>query len=782
MTARKRVWNPQLHSVLRILGRINALAPRMKELSDAELQNETPRLKARLEQGETTDQILPEAFAAIREAAGRVLHMFPYDVQVMGGIVLHQGKIAEMKTGEGKTLVATLPLYLNALTGKGCFLVTMNSYLAVRDGNQMAELFNWMGLSLGIGCNEHGGQMSNARKKQIYDCDIVYTTSSALGFDYLLDNLVTSPKERYMRPFNYVIIDEADSVLMDMAMTPLIISGAPRVQSNLYGAADSFVATLTRDEDLKVEDKSVWLTDEGVAKAQRYFRCDNIFDEEHIALMRHINLALHAHFTLELNKDYVVREGKVQLLDSKTARILENNKLENGLHEALEAKEHVALTKENRSMASITYQSLFNMFPKASGMTGTGIHDRDELRQTYGMDVIVIPTNNPVQRIDYPDVVYPNQEAAIKAAVRELLRLHATGQPVLVVCSSINMSDIFSQILLNERIPHNVLNAYNIAKEAEIVSEAGRIGAVTIATAVAGRGTDIKLSKEVKKMGGLAVLGVGRMASRREELQARGRAGRQGDPGFSRFYVSPEDEVAELYGAPWLQKHRDGSKPIHSRRIARAILQAQLVCEQQGRSSRDQIAQFDDSVQYQRRIIYETRNRFMDECTDDISYYMGIEEKVLELFKKEHRYDINEQILVRYILDNVSYSIDVRPGPLVSSEIHKACSYIYERAERALKEKMERLPDPKQREEFFRRMTLHAIDDAWIEEIDFLQQLRQSVSGRRYAGRNVLYEYHEESYHAYEQMEQDIWKNMMRNILMGEVLRMPDGHIRIMVP
>ncbi len=767
----------------KILKKVNAWKPKMEALSDQQLSRETAKFRALLNEGKTLDDILPEAFAAIREAAKRVLGMSPYDVQVMGAIALHQGKIIEMKTGEGKTLVAVMALYLNALSGKGAILVTMNSYLAVRDGTQMSRLFHFMQLTLDIGVNERGTRMSNARKKSIYACDIVYTTSSALGFDYLLDNLVSKPSDRYMRPFNYVIIDEADSVLLDMAMMPLIISGAPRVKSNLFRTADDFVSFLHEDEDYEVEDKNVWLTEQGIKKAEQYFRYSNLFSESHIGMMRHISLALRARCVLHENEDYVVSDGKIQLLDAKTGRILKSNKLEAGLHQALEAKEHVAITKENRSMASITYQSLFNLFPKASGMTGTGVHDVDEFRMIYGMDVVVIPTNKPVRRKDYPDRVFATHEESIQAVVDEVLRLHAYGQPVLVVCNSIDMSNAVSEKLLDQKIPHNMLNAYNTAKESEIVGEAGRLEAVTIATAVAGRGTDIKLPKEVKERGGLAVLGLGRMASRREELQVRGRAGRQGDPGFSRFYVSPEDQVVQEYGSDWIRGF-DSKHGINSAFVKHAILRSQRICEERGRSSREQLTRFDESLAYQRNIIYETRRLFMDRCTDDVSYYMEIEKKVLDVFEREYTGKLTDRILMRYILENISYRLDEEDRPALGLGEHmtETKEYLLRLTEKVLRKKLEGLSSSAQRKNFLRRMTLRAIDDAWIREIDFLQQLRQSVSGRQFAGRNVMQEYYQESYYAYQRMTDDIHQAMMRNILLGEIERRADGKINAVLP
>ena len=843
-------------NMIRLLRKVNSLKPAMQAMSDVALRNQTIRFKERLEKGEKLDRLLPEAYATVREAAKRILGMFPYDVQVLGAIGLHQGKIIEMKTGEGKTLVATMPLYLNALTGKNAILVTMNEYLAIRDGTEMERLFNFLGLTLGIGVTEGGIRISNARKKQIYGSDIVYTTSSALGFDYLQENLLKSPKERYMRELNYVIIDEADSVLLDMATMPLIISGARKVQSSRYQIADTFVSLLS-DDDYAVEDKSVWLTESGIAKAERYFRYSDLFSEKHTDMMRHISLALRAHETLKVNEDYVVSEGKILLLDAKTGRILPSNKLESGLHEAIEAKEHVAITEENRSMASITYQSFFRLFNKMSGMTGTGIHDEQEFREIYHLPVVCIPTNHPVRRRDYRDVIFPTEHAAMEAAVSELLRLHATGEPVLMVCNSIPLSNEVSAILLREKIPHNMLNAYNTAKESEIVKEAGRLSAVTIATSVAGRGTDIKLSDAVRKLGGLAVIGLGRMNSRREEWQVRGRAGRQGDPGFSRFYVSPEDQVVQEYGEAWLRekysnedveiesrtsigffekesterlnasedelevsreaaetedKGQNGTNPekaknsknpeIHSIRVRRGILRAQRVSEERGRSARANMTKFDESMAFQRNIIYAMRKKCLDACPVDPEYYMAIEDKVLEKFREVHKIDCSSAVVNRYILDHISFTIQTTKNTELSdvqakhtghhqtdkksaedsfNDVDQAVSYIRQVAEQVLQEKLETIPENRQRA-FFRFMTLSAIDEAWVDEIEYLSELKSSIGGRQYAGRNIMQEYAREAYAGFEVMQDRIYDNMMRNIFLGEIERRADGKINAVLP
>ncbi|NYA63009.1 accessory Sec system translocase SecA2, partial [Lactobacillus salivarius] len=612
-----------LRVVKKILKKVNSHAEEMSKLSDNQLKDKTQQFKKRLKQGETLDNILPEAFAAIREADKRVLGMFPYDVQVMGGIVLHQGNIAEMKTGEGKTLTATMPMYLNALSGESIILVTTNEYLANRDCEEMSQVYNWMGLSAASAVPENADDLKVEEKREIYNSDIVYTTNNALGFDYLIDNLASSKEEKFMPEFSYVIVDEVDAVLLDTATTSLVISGAPRVQSNMYKMTDEFVVSLEEEEDYRLDEekKNVWLTRKGIEVAQEYFRVPNLYDGKHVELVRHITLALKAHNLFEKGKDYVIEDNKMYLLDSTEGRILENTKMQQGQQQAIEAAEGAEISDDMRSMASITYQNFFRLFKKIGGMTGTGKTANKEFIETYYMKVIQIPTNNPVIRKDYPDKIYPTLREKLMASLKLVKELHEKGQPILLTTADVELSEIYSEILLHEQIPHNLLNAHNAAKEAEIISEAGQWGSVTVATSMAGRGTDIKLGKGVKELGGLAVIGTELMPSKRTELQLRGRSGRQGDPGFSQFFVSLEDDVVIDSGPKWvhkyLKKHRndnpDSPRELKSLRFRWAMKRTQKQHDNQGYNNRKQTMDYDESSKKQRNLIYSQRDELISE-------------------------------------------------------------------------------------------------------------------------------------------------------------------------
>lgn len=777
----------QLNKLQKVLHEVNSHAGAMQALTDAELRGMTQRFREELQQGATLDQLLPRAFAAMREAARRVLGKFPYDVQVMGGIVLHQGKIAEMKTGEGKTLVATMPLYLNALSGQSCILVTTNSYLAARDGEEMAPLYEFMGLREAVGVpQDEGGRFTNAQKKDIYAADIVYTTNDALAFDYLFENLEDKAEKRYLRGMDYVIVDEADAVLLDSAQIPLIVSGMPRVQSNLFGITDYFVTTLEPEQDYKCEDKDVWLLPSGIEKAKRFFRTDELYGESEQDIVRHICLALRAHLVIEKEDRYIVRDNAVQLLDERTGRVQPNTKLRSGQHQALEAKEQVPITQESRTVASVTYQSFFNMYRKVAGMTGTGVTDADEFRQIYGLDVVVIPTRKKVQRIDEHDRIYPNLEAQLSAALTEIRGLHERQQPVLVIASSIHMSDLVSERLLREGIPHNVLNAYNIAKEAAIIREAGQKNAVTVATTVAGRGTDIRLGEGVEELGGLAIIGVGLISNRRQELQSRGRSGRQGDPGFSRFYLSLEDEVVTEFGKKWLAACRDGEQEIHNPAIVHAVHDAQRISAEIARASRKATKEFGESMEKQRLLVYDARNRIMEKVPMERSFYHDIFEKVVDNFLNtcmaENGRLPDEDDVVRFVMDHISYSFREFPEESVLESRDTIREYLLTAADEALDQKLQSFETTAAVASYMRMMTLRAIDQAWIEQVDYLQQLRQVVSGRQYARHNVKYAFHEEAYRAFEKMQMEIRIGMMRNILLGELIPRADGGMRVLYP
>lgn len=759
-----------------LLGKVKEECKKVKCLSDYELKNKTLEFKERLNNGETTDDILPEAFAVCCEADYRVLGMFPYDVQILGGIALHLCYLCEMNTGEGKTLTATMPLYLNGLTGKSSILVTANEYLAIRDAEEMGQVYKFLGLSVEEGVKRDTNEkLDNDSKKDVYAADIVYTTHGSLGFDYLLNNLVQSKEDRFMRDFYYVIIDEADSVLLDSASMPLVISGSPRVQSNLYGITNFFVTTLVEDVHYEIEDKKVWLTKEGVEYVQRYFRIQNLYGEENYDILRHVVLALRAHFLLEKDTDYVVTDkGEVVLLDKSTGRKMTGMKLRGGSHQAIEEKEHVELSDEQRSVASITYQNLFNLFPKMSGMSGTIKDGKDELLEVYHKQVVVIPPNKPLARIDLPDQYFKTSEEQFDAVIKETVKRHETGQPVLLIASLISDTEMLSKLLVQENIEHSVLNANNAFWEAEIIKEAGQKNVVTVATSMAGRGTDIRLGPGVKELGGLCVLGVGRMNNTRDERQARGRAGRQGEPGVSMFYVSLEDDVCEILGDDFMEKYIEKDKYISKRRIKKLVNKSQKIKEESSVFQRKNSVDYDSVMQRQKTIMYKTRNDLLDGMSLDENVLKQIYVNNINEFAKDHK-KMDDKTMYRYILDNLSY----RLKELSVSSANKK-EYLKQYADMAFKDKKQLLGN--RFSEYCRLCTLKALDDGWIEEVDYLQQLQAAISGRSTAQRNLLYEYQREARLSFRDMEKSIKKAMIRNILLGEVSFGKDNEMIILYP
>lgn len=759
-----------------LLGKVKEECKKVKELSDYELKNKTLEFKERLKNGKTTDDLLPEAFAVCCEADYRVLGMFPYDVQILGGIALHLCYLCEMNTGEGKTLTATMPLYLNGLTGKSSILVTANEYLAIRDAEEMGQVYKFLGLSVEAGVKRDTNEkLDNDSKKDVYNADIVYTTHGSLGFDYLLNNLVHSKEDRFMRDFYYVIIDEADSVLLDSASMPLVISGSPRVQSNLYGITDFFVTTLVEDVHYEIEDKKVWLTKEGVEYVQRYFRIENLYGEENYDILRHVVLALRAHFLLEKDTDYVVTDkGEVVLLDKSTGRKMTGMKLRGGSHQAIEEKEHVELSDEQRSVASITYQNLFNLFPKMSGMSGTIKDGKEELLEVYHKQVVVIPPNKPLARIDLPDQYFKTSEEQFDAVIKETVKRHETGQPVLLIASLISDTEMLSKLLVQENIEHSVLNANNAFWEAEIIKEAGQKNVVTVATSMAGRGTDIRLGPGVKELGGLCVLGVGRMNNTRDERQARGRAGRQGEPGISMFYVSLEDDVCEILGEDCLDKYIEKDKYISKRRIKKLVNKSQKIKEESSVFQRKNSVDYDSVMQRQKTIMYKTRNDLLDGMSLDENVLKQIYVNNINEFAKDHK-KMDDKTMYRYILDNLAY----RLKELSVSSANKK-DYLKQYADMAFKDKKQLLGN--RFSEYCRLCTLKALDDGWIEEVDYLQQLQAAISGRSTAQRNLLYEYQREARLSFRDMEKSIKKAMIRNILLGEVSFGKDNEMIILYP
>ena len=781
----------QLRKVKRILRKINALKGKMESLSDQELAAKTVEFRQRLAKGETVDDLLVEAFAVVREADKRVLGMFPYDVQVMGGIVIHQGNVAEMNTGEGKTLTATMPVYLNALTGKGAMLITTNNYLAKRDAEEMGQVYRFLGLTIGVPfTDDPKEELTPEKKKKIYASDIIYTTNNNLGFDYLHDNLAANGEGKFLRPFDYVIIDEIDDILLDSAQTPLIIAGAPRVQSNHYGIIDTLVTTLVEGEDyiFKEEKDEIWLTTKGAKAAESFLGIDHFYKEEHAVFARHLVYAIRAHKLFTKDKDYVIRGNEMVLVDKGTGRLMEMTKLQGGLHQAIEAKEHVKLSPETRAMASITYQSLFKMFNKISGMTGTGKVAEKEFIETYNMSVVRIPTNRPRQRIDYPDNLYVTLPEKVYASLEYIKKYHKKGNPLLVFVGSVEMSQLYSSLLLREGIAHNVLNANNAAREAQIISESGQMGAVTVATSMAGRGTDIKLGKGVAELGGLIVIGTERMESQRIDLQIRGRSGRQGDPGMSKFFVSLEDDVIKKFGPSWVHKKykdyqvQDMTQPevLKGRKYRRLVEKAQHASDSAGRSARRQTLEYAESMNIQRDMIYKERNRLIDGSRD-------LEDVVEEIIASyidqvtSSEYESRE-LLFHFIVTNISFHIKEVPDHIDVTDKTAVRSFMKQVIDKELSAKKELLDQHGLYEQFLRLSMLKAIDDNWVEQVDYLQQLSMAIGGQSASQKNPIVEYYQEAYAGFEAMKEQIRADMVRNLLMGLVEVTPKGEIMTHFP
>ena len=775
-----------LRKAKKILKKINALKRKMQSLSDQELAAKTLEFRERLTKGETVDDLLVEAFAVVREADRRVLGMFPYDVQVLGGIIIHQGNVAEMNTGEGKTLTATLPVYLNALTGKGTMLVTTNEYLAKRDAEEMGQVYRFLGLTVGVPFTSNPKQkLKPEEKKRIYSSDIIYTTNSVLGFDYLGDNLASNESGKFLRPFDYVIIDEIDDILLDSAQTPLIISGSPRVQSNHYELVDTLFTTLVEGEDyiFKEEKDEVWLTTKGAKAAENFLGIDHLYKEEHANFARHLVYALRAHKLYTRDKDYVIRGKEMVLVDKGTGRLLEMTKLQGGLHQAIEAKEHVKLSPESRAMASITYQSLFKMFQKVSGMTGTGKVAEKEFLETYNMKVVRIPTNRPKQRIDYPDNLYVPLPEQVYASLEYIKEYHKKGNPVLVFVGSVEMSHLYSSLLLREGIAHNVLNANNVAREAQIISESGQLGAVTVATSMAGRGTDIKLGKGVAELGGLIIIGTERMESQRIDLQIRGRSGRQGDPGMSKFFVSLEDDVIKKFGPNWVHKRykdyhvQDMTNPVvlRGRKYRKLVERAQRASDSAGRSARRQTLEYAESMNIQREMVYKERDRLIDGSRD----LEGVVEDIIDSYTNQVssvNYESRE-LLFHFIVTNISFHIKEIPEYLDISDKNAVRTFLKQVIDKELSEKKTLLEQYGLYEQFLRFSLLKAIDDNWVEQVDYLQQLMMAIGGQSATQKNPIVEYYQEAYTGFETMKEQIHMDMVRNLLMGLVEVTSKGEI-----
>lgn len=783
----------EVKSLSKLADKVLAKDEEYSNLSDEELVNKTEEFKAYIqeqkEKGKDTadilDKILVDAFAAAREGALRSLGMKPYKVQIMGGIALHRGDIAEMRTGEGKTLTATMPVYLNALAGEGVHVVTVNEYLSQRDAQEMGVFYNYMGLSVGLNLNS----LSSEEKRAAYNADITYSTNNELGFDYLRDNMVKTVEARVQRPLNYAVIDEVDSVLIDEARTPLIISGEGQESTSLYQVANAFVKTLKKAEEedgsdgdytLDIKTKSIQLSENGIDKAESYFGLNNLYELKNVDLTHHINQALKANYTMALDVDYVVAEdGEILIVDQFTGRTMPGRRFSEGLHQAIEAKEGVPIQKESKTMATITFQNFFRMYKKLSGMTGTGKTEEEEFRNIYNMFVTTIPTNRPIQRIDAPDYIYSNMEAKFNAVAQEVKKRYDTGQPVLLGTVSIETSELVSKLLYKYGVPHKVLNAKQNESEAEIIKQAGQRGSVTIATNMAGRGTDIKLGEGVRELGGLAVIGTERHESRRIDNQLRGRSGRQGDPGYSRFYLSLEDELMVRFGADRLQKimGKDDDTPLESRMVSRSVESAQKRVEGNNYDSRKQVLQYDDVLRKQREIMYAERNEVLENevVTDIIQDMIGdavdktmayIVENMEAHSEKEETEEIikslNEKFLGLKPITDSEYS-DV----MSDDEIREL---VLHRINLELAEKRELLGDETMNS-FEKYILLNAIDDRWTDHIDQMDQLRKGIFLRSYGQIDPLREYKTEGYQMFEDMIDDIQVEVVTNLMRIRVER-----------
>ncbi len=748
---------------------INRLEEAAKSLTDEELGAKTIEFRQRLEQGEALEDLLPEAFAAVREASWRTLGMRHFDEQLLGGIVLHQGRISEMKTGEGKTLVATLPTYLNALSGKGVHIVTVNDYLARRDSEWMAPIYNMLGLSVGLVV--HG--MTYEEKKAAYAADITYGTNNEYGFDYLRDNMVISASHMVQRPLHYAIVDEVDSILIDEARTPLIISGESDKPTDLYKQIAHFVPRLQREEDYKVDEKShlVTLTDAGISRVEKTFGVDNLGEDRYLELNHHLNQGLKAWCLMRRDRDYVVKEGQIIIVDEFTGRLMFGRRYSDGLHQAIEAKENVKIEKESQTLATVTFQNYFRMYKKLAGMTGTALTEEEEFRKIYGMDVVVIPTHRPMVRLDQPDVVYRSELGKFKAVVEDIYRRYQTGQPVLVGTISIEKSELLSQMLEKRGVPHQVLNAKQHEKEAQIIAGAGQARTVTIATNMAGRGTDIVLGEGVTDLGGLYVLGTERHEARRIDNQLRGRSGRQGDPGESRFYVSLEDDLMRLFGAENIQGlldrlGMDDSMPIEAGMISKAIENAQKKVEGRNFSIRKNVLEYDDVINQQREVIYKERRKVLDkEDLKDTVLAMidDVAEGIVAMFAGEKKYaeDWDLAGLISMVEQNYAPIPDLTADTLRGMDRRDVLVYLQDEAHRIYDERELEI-GPEQVRELERAIMLRVIDDKWMDHIDSMDQLREGINLRAYGQKDPLIEYKFEAYDAFNGMMESIKEDVTR--------------------
>ncbi len=773
-----KVFDPNKREIKRlekIADQVEALADETAALSDEQLRAKTGEFKERYQNGETVDDLLVEAFAVAREGAKRALGLYPYRVQIMGGASLHDGNISEMKTGEGKTLTSTMPVYLNALTGKGVHVVTVNEYLAHRDATEMGVLYDFLGLTVGLNLNSH----SKEEKQEAYNADITYSTNNELGFDYLRDNMVLYKEQMVQRPLHFAVIDEVDSILIDEARTPLIISGSAQKSAQLYIQANAFVRTLKKDTDYTYDEKTkgVQLTEDGMNRAEKAFNIDNLFDISHVTLNHHINQALKAHVSMHLDVDYVVQEGEIVIVDQFTGRLMKGRRYSEGLHQAIEAKEGLEIQNESMTLATITFQNYFRMYEKLSGMTGTAKTEEEEFRNIYNMNVIAIPTNRNIVRDDRADLIYATTDGKFKAVVEDIAERYTKGQPVLVGTVAIETSEVISAYLSKKGIPHDVLNAKNHEREAEIIANAGNQGSVTIATNMAGRGTDIKLGEGVKELGGLAVIGTERHESRRIDNQLRGRSGRQGDPGVTQFYLSMEDELMRRFGSDNMKNMMarlgmDDSQPIQSKMVTRAVESAQKRVEGNNFDSRKQLLQYDDVLRQQREIIYKQRFDVMEsENLREIVETMitaSIQRNVVAFAPMGDEEGWNLQGLVDYLNGNLFNEGSITVADLEGKNESELVDFILAKVKESYDQKEEELSEEQMRE-FEKVIVLRAVDSKWMDHIDAMEQLRQGIHLRAYGQIDPLREYQSEGFAMFEAMIASMEDEVAKYIMKAEI-------------
>ena len=766
----------ELRRFMKIADQIEAKSDEYEKLTDKQLQHKTEEFKKELEKGKTLDDTLVDAFATVREAAKRVINKKPFYTQVLGALAIHYGNIAEMKTGEGKTLTSVMPAYLNALTGEGVHIITVNEYLASRDAAWMGQIFEFLGLTVGTNLRD----LSPAEKRERYNCDILYSTNNEIGFDYLRDNMVVRKEDRVQRPLNFAIVDEVDSVLIDEARTPLIISGGAMHSNNQYTDAQKFVRDLKENEDFIIDEKtkSINLTDEGSKKCEKFYGIDNMYDIKYSALVHHINQALRANFTMKNEVDYVVQDGKVVIVDQFTGRLMQGRAFSEGLHQAIEAKEGVKINEETKTLATITFQNLFRMYKKLSGMTGTAKTEEEEFRNIYNMYVIQIPTNKPVIRKDMADLIFATKQDKYNAIIKEIKERHATGQPVLVGTIAIETSELISNMLKKERIKHEVLNAKNHAREAEIIAKAGEIGSVTIATNMAGRGTDIKLGEGVKELGGLCVIGTERHESRRIDNQLRGRAGRQGDPGYTQFFVSFEDDLMVRFGTDrfkdLLQAAGLGTTiNLRSKTMTRNVETAQKKVEGNNFDIRKSLLQYDDVMGRQREIMYERRNEILDSDS--------IHESIINLIK-DHIYNLVMSHLVEqpellefdcseiceYVNENLLRNSNMKLSEIINKSKDEVIQILEDKIIGEYENKIKDLPEEIVND-FEKVIALRVIDTHWMEHINTMDHLKEGIGLRSYAQNNPLVEYTNEGFQLFDEMLDTINREITKYLLKAEI-------------